>query len=145
MMRLDDTKHKVYIYNMDDELSSSDDDTASDDGRLVFLPDIEKHLRASRIPPQVLANADGELAGMQLVLYSDPKSLSVPEEQDGVRKAVLEARQRLRDRNAGKREEASSSEKPAADTNSGNAAGPTASPWGAPIHRPASPDAMDMD
>jgi hypothetical protein len=145
-MRLDDTKHKVYIYNIDDELSSSDDDTASDDGRLVFLPDIEKHLRANRIPPQVLANADGELAGMQMVLYSDPKSLSVPEEQDGVRKAVLEARQRLRDRNAGKREEVSSSEKPvAADTTRVNAATPTASSWGAPIHRPASPDAMDMD
>ena len=94
-MQLDDTKHKVYIYNIDDELSSDSESEA--DGKLVFLPDIEKRLRESRIPPSVLANQDGELAGMQLVLYSDPKSLSVPEEKDGVRKAIIEARRRLRE------------------------------------------------
>lgn len=93
-MRLDDSKHKVYIYNIDDELSS---DSEAEDGRLVFLPDIEKHLKQNRIPRHVLANNDGELAGMQVVLYSDPKSLSVPEEKDGVRKAVLEARKRHRE------------------------------------------------
>lgn len=93
-MHLDDTKHKVYIYNIDEELA--DDDSEPDEARLVFLPDIEKRLRETRIPPQVLANSDGELAGMQVVLYSDPKSLSVPEDKDGVRKAILEARRRHR-------------------------------------------------
>ena len=111
-MHLDDTKHKVYIYDLDDELSSSssDNESASDpnehnsSGRLVFLPDIERHLRQNRIPPAVLANRDGELAGhcaedMQLVLYREaPAALSVPEELDGVRRAVLEARRRLRER-----------------------------------------------
>lgn len=92
-MQVDDSKHKVYIYDIDDELAS---DSESDDGKLVFLPDIEKHLRESRIPPHVLVNSDGELAGMQMVLYSDPKSLSVPAAKDGVRKAILEARHRLR-------------------------------------------------
>ncbi|PHH78924.1 hypothetical protein CDD82_2752 [Ophiocordyceps australis] len=96
VMQLDDTGHKVYIYNLDDELSSSDGD--SDDGKLAFLPDIEKHLRSQRIPPHILANPQGELAGMQIVLYSDPRSLSVPEEHDGVRKAIIEARRRARDR-----------------------------------------------
>ncbi|KAH8682501.1 hypothetical protein BX600DRAFT_506091 [Xylariales sp. PMI_506] len=96
-MRLDDSKHKVYIYDLDAELSDSDD-AGSDDGRLVFLPDIEKHLRLNRIPPSVLANKDGELAGMQMVLYNEPKSLSVPEGQDSVRKAILEARSRLREK-----------------------------------------------
>ena len=96
-MQLDDSKHKVYIYNIDDELSD-DDDTDDEKGKLIFLPDIEKHLRESRIPPQVLANSAGELAGMQVVLYSDPKSLSVPEEKDGVRKAIIEARQRAREK-----------------------------------------------
>jgi hypothetical protein len=96
-MRLDDSKHKVYIYNIDDELSSDSD--ADDNGKLVFLPDIEKHLKKhSRIPRHILANDDGELAGMQMVLYSDPKSLSVPEEKDGVRKAIIDARRRHRDR-----------------------------------------------
>lgn len=96
-MRLDDSSHKVYIYNIDDELSS--DDEGPDDakqGELVFLRDIDRHLRVNRIPPRVLAGDDGQLAGMQLVLYSDPKSLSVPEHKDGVRKAILESRRRLR-------------------------------------------------
>jgi len=98
MMHLDDSKYKVYIYNLDDELSSDDDTTSADDGRLVFLPDIEKHLRANRIPPHVLANSEGELAGMQMVLYSDPKSLTVPEEKDSVRRAIIESRHRAREK-----------------------------------------------
>jgi hypothetical protein len=98
MMHLDDSKYKVYIYNLDDELSSDDDTTSADDGRLVFLPDIEKHLRANRIPPHILANSEGELAGMQMVLYSDPKSLTVPEEKDSVRRVIIEARHRARER-----------------------------------------------
>jgi len=91
-MQLDDSKHKVYVYNLDDELSESE----PEDGRLVFLPDIEKHFRAARIPPPVLPNKDGELAGMQLVLYSEPTSLTVSKEHDSVRKAILEARARVR-------------------------------------------------
>ncbi|KAG5927908.1 hypothetical protein E4U42_001550 [Claviceps africana] len=103
-MHLDDSKHKVYIYNLDDELApeSSDDE----DGKLVFLPNIEKHLRENRIPPHVLANRDGHLAGMQLVLYTDPRSLSVPEHKDSVRKAILEARQRTREKQRLEREAA---------------------------------------
>ncbi|KAI2616019.1 hypothetical protein GGR54DRAFT_246530 [Hypoxylon sp. NC1633] len=102
-MQLDNTKHKVYIYNLDDELSDSGE---SDDGngRLVLLPDIEKHLMQNRIPPSVLANKDGEIAGMQMVLYSEPTSLTVPKEQDSVRKAIIEARQRVREKQKEERE-----------------------------------------
>lgn len=100
-MQVDDSKHKVYIYNIDDELSS---DSESDDGKLVFLPDIEKHLKLNRIPPSILANEDGELAGMQMVLYSDPKSLTVPEEKDSVRKAIIESRHRVREQQRIQRE-----------------------------------------
>lgn len=103
-MQLDDTKHKVYVYNLDDELSSDNESEPGDrEGRLAFLPDIEKHLRLNRIPvPRpIVPNKDGELAGMQIVLYSDgPSSITVPEEQDGVRKAVLEARARVRQKQA---------------------------------------------
>lgn len=92
-MRLDNTKHKVYIYNIDDELSDSD----SDDGKLVFLPDIEKHLLNTRIPPSILANSEGELAGNnQLVLYNVPSSLTLSQEKDNVRKAIIETRARAR-------------------------------------------------
>ncbi|KAM0440894.1 hypothetical protein ACHAPT_000196 [Fusarium lateritium] len=101
-MQLDDSKHKVYIYNIDDELSSDSD--TDDPGKLVFLPDIEKHLRANRIPPAVLANSEGELAGMQLVLYSDPRSLTVPEDKDSVRKAIIESRRRTREQQRQERE-----------------------------------------
>jgi hypothetical protein len=96
-----DDKHKVYIYNLDDELSS---ESETEDGKLVFLPDIDKHLRSRRvgvspsIPPPIAPNSEGELAGMQLVLYNVPSSISVPEEQDGVRRAIIEARARLRDK-----------------------------------------------
>lgn len=98
-MQLDDSKHKVYIYNLDDELSSSDSEP--EDGKLIFLPDIERALRANRIPPVVRANSEGQLAGkniedMQLVLYNVPSSLSVAPEHDNVRKAILEARARAR-------------------------------------------------
>ncbi|KJZ77451.1 hypothetical protein HIM_03175 [Hirsutella minnesotensis 3608] len=94
-MQLDDTKHKVYIYSLDDELASDDE---GDDGKLVFLPDIDKHLRETRIPQHVLASPDGELAGMQMVLYSDPRSLTVPEDRDGVRRAIIDARHRVREK-----------------------------------------------
>ncbi|KAF4955707.1 hypothetical protein FSARC_11768 [Fusarium sarcochroum] len=101
-MQLDDSKHKVYIYDIDDELSS--DSETDDPGKLVFLPDIEKHLRLNRIPPSMLANSDGELAGMQVVLYSDPKSLTVPEDKDSVRKAIIESRRRTREQQRLERE-----------------------------------------
>lgn len=104
-MQLDNTKDKVYIYDLDAELSDSE---SSDDGKLIFLPDIEKHLRESRIPPSILANSEGELAGnKQLVLYNVPSSLTIPEEQDSVRKAIIETRARARAKQDQKRMEES--------------------------------------
>ncbi|KAK8008923.1 hypothetical protein PG991_011474 [Apiospora marii] len=109
-MELDNSKHKVYIYDLDAELSDSGE---SDDGKLVFLPDIQKHLRQqSRIPPSILANKDGELAGMQMVLYSEPSSLTVPEEHDSVRKAIIESRARLRQQQKGVEASGSASSSP---------------------------------
>lgn len=143
IMRLDDTKHKVYIYNIDDELSSDDDTPDANDGRLVFLPDIEAHLKANRIPPHILANSDGQLAGMQMVLYSEPKSLTVPEEKDGVRRAVIEARRRLRNEQG---------QQGGPDPNPKTADSISTSPSSSPRDSMAtendgrdSPDAMDMD
>ncbi|KXJ89595.1 hypothetical protein Micbo1qcDRAFT_165714, partial [Microdochium bolleyi] len=125
-MRLDDSAHKVYIYNLDDELSSSDtESTCSEDSnhRLVFLADIDKHLRQNRLPSSVFANPDGEIAGtnindMQVVLYSDPSSLTVPEEQDSVRRAVMEARNRMRERQRDKLVNSDRSSIPNADDGS---------------------------
>jgi hypothetical protein len=97
MMQLDDSKYKVYIRNLDDELSS---ESEAEEGNLIFLPDIEKHLRNNRIPAAVLAKPDPDMLNKQLVLYSVPSSLTVPEEHDSVRKAIIEARARVRARQA---------------------------------------------
>ncbi|RSL59199.1 hypothetical protein CEP53_005889 [Fusarium sp. AF-6] len=134
-MQLDDSKHKVYIYNIDDELSS--DSESDDPGKLVFLSDIEKHLRVNRIPPAVLANSEGELAGMQLVLYSDPKSLTVPEDKDSVRKAIIESRHRTREQQRLEREGKTNT--PSVDSDSTNDA------IVPPTYTDDDPDAMDVD
>ena len=95
-MPLDDTTHKIYIHDLDSELASTEPEAE----RLVFLPDIEKKL--SRIPQAVLlgeAHPDpGAAAGGAVVLYRVPASLSVPEERDQVRRAIIESRARARER-----------------------------------------------
>lgn len=99
-MLVEDTPHRIYIHDLNAELSSSDSDSESDESHPIFLPDIEKHI--GKIPAHVLKNPV-ELkptAENQLILYSVPSSLTVPEEQDRVRKAILEARARVRERQA---------------------------------------------
>jgi hypothetical protein len=138
-MQVDDTKHKVYIYNLDDELASESD--SDDKDKVIFLPDIEKHLRSSRIPSQILANPQ-DLADKQLVLYSVPSSISVPEEQDSVRKAILEARARLREKQEAESEPPQSTVPtlPAAD--GGAALGAPPGPF---AQQDYDPDAMELD
>lgn len=90
-MQLDDSKNKVYIYNIDDELSG----TESEEEKLVFLPDIEKRL--TKIPKSVLTNGERPVTSSEIILYNVPQSLSVPQEQDNVRKAIIETRARARE------------------------------------------------
>ncbi len=92
-MQLENTKDKVYIYNLDAELA----DTEPQEERLIFIPDIEKHL--TKIPKHILTGQPPPQSN-ELVLYSDPVSLTIPREQDSVRKAIMEARQRARAQNA---------------------------------------------
>lgn len=95
-MNIDDTRDRVYIQNLDAELAEID--ANEPDERLIFLPDIEKHF--ARIPEHLLTAprdaADAAKQRQELVLYSVPKSLTVDEDQDSVRKAILEARKRAR-------------------------------------------------
>lgn len=90
-MQLDDTKDRVYIHNLDDELA----DIESDEEKLIFLPDIEK--KFNTIPRHILIGEKRD-SNQELVLYNLPPSLSVPVEQDNVRKAILEARQRAKEK-----------------------------------------------
>ncbi|EPS26060.1 hypothetical protein PDE_00996 [Penicillium oxalicum 114-2] len=87
-MMLDDTPHTTYIHDLDRELADID----VTEGPFVILPLAAKMLA---VPESVLA---GPSQGKELVLYSDPSSLSVPREHDSVRKAILESRARARKR-----------------------------------------------
>lgn len=92
-MQVEDTPHRVYIHDLAAELS----DTDSDSENPIFLSDIEKHL--SKIPRHVLLGPPPKATEHnQMVLYNVPASLTVPEEQDNVRKAIVEARQRIREK-----------------------------------------------
>jgi hypothetical protein len=94
-MQVEDTPHRVYIHDLAAELS----DTDSDSENPIFLSDIEKHL--SKIPRHVLLGPPPKpTEHNQVVLYNVPASLTVPEEQDNVRKAIAEARQRIREKQA---------------------------------------------
>ncbi|KAF2836359.1 hypothetical protein M501DRAFT_922434, partial [Patellaria atrata CBS 101060] len=90
-MQVDESKHKVYIYDLEQDLA----DVESDDEHPIFLSDIEKHL--NKIPRHILMHRDPDAnENNQLILYTDPTSLTIPKEQDSVRKAIIEARSRLR-------------------------------------------------
>lgn len=94
-MQVDDTRDRVYIHNIDDELA----DIETEEEKLIFLPDIEKRL--SKLPRHVLTGIrQDEGENQELVLYSVPKSLTVDESNDSVRKAIVEARQRAREKAA---------------------------------------------
>lgn len=108
LMEVDnDNSHVVFIRDIDEELDSDDNDKKG----LIFVPDIEKRL--TRIP-YALANVGGNKipepslssplssfgTSQALVLYTVPSSLSVSREQDNVRRAIIEARARIRQRQA---------------------------------------------
>jgi len=91
-MQVDESPNRVYIHDLAAELS----DIESDEENPIFLSDIEKHL--AKIPKHVLLGPEPKATEHnQVVLYNVPSSLSVPEERDGVRKAIVEARRRIRD------------------------------------------------
>lgn len=93
-MQIDDTRDRVYVHDLDAELA----DIESDEEKLIFLPDIEQKL--SKIPQRILADGGDDHDNQELVLYSVPKSLTVDEGHDSVRKAIIESRQRAREKAA---------------------------------------------
>lgn len=109
MMQVEDSAHRIYIHSLDAEIASLAAEAASEEERIIFLPDVERKL--SKIPQHVLTGrrpsveddldmthlATGPQDG-QLVLYSVPKSLTVPEDRDGVRRAIIESRARAREK-----------------------------------------------
>jgi hypothetical protein len=90
MMMLDDTKHRVYIHDLDREIA----ETEPPSDPITFLPGVEQSLGA--IPKFLVA--DGKPVGNELVLYKEPTSLTVSKERDTVCKALIETRERARTR-----------------------------------------------
>ncbi|KAH0609017.1 uncharacterized protein H6S33_001245 [Morchella sextelata] len=99
-----DNSNVVFVHNLDDELSSDEDEDAKG---IVFLPDIEKKL--TRVPYDIARGSSGggemrqpQKAGTStaLVLYTVPTSLTVSAEQDDVKRAIIEARERIRKKQA---------------------------------------------
>jgi hypothetical protein len=140
-MNVDDTRHRVYVQNLDAELAEIE--ANEPDERLIFLPDIEKHF--SRLPEHVFSNPqDATRQQQELVLYSIPKSLTLDESQDSVRKAILEARQRARDKAA---EEARHQEMERQYAKGDGDVVETAHGYGSGYEQPPGedPDAMDIE
>lgn len=93
-MQVEDTKNRVYIDNLEEELAGLSD--SEDEQRITFLPDVEKRL--SKLPTHLLAGDRPKgMGNSALVLYSIPRALSVPEDKDSVRKAIIETRARARE------------------------------------------------
>jgi len=91
-MQVEDTKDKIYIYDLDKELA----EVESDEDHPVFIPDIEKHVM--KLPKSVLLGDDVKaMANKQMVLYRVPTSLSVSEDKDSVRRAIIETRRRAQE------------------------------------------------
>ncbi|KAL9110028.1 MAG: hypothetical protein Q9227_005367 [Pyrenula ochraceoflavens] len=90
-MPLDDTKDRIYIHDLESELAEIEEEESN----VAFLPEIEKKLAA--LPAGVL-NGNNHVRGREMVLYQDPSSISVPPEHDHVRKAILAARTRAREK-----------------------------------------------
>lgn len=103
-----DVDNVIFIKNLDEEVASYDSEDNPNSQKLIFLPDIEKQL--TRVPYLLAENgargdgSGGESGGgktsTDLVLYSVPSSLSVSEERDSVRRVIIEARNRIRKRQA---------------------------------------------
>ena len=102
-MAVEETKHRVYISNLEKEIAEIE---AAEEAakKTIFIPDIDKRIlecTQHTIPLSIYANKDDELTGMNrdqaLVLYDSPKSLTVDKSKDSVRKAILESRKRAQD------------------------------------------------
>ena len=120
-MPVDDNPHRIFISDLDAAIAEIEAEERAakekQQEQAFFLPDdVDKEM--SSVPDHVLknsANGNGNLgppSSQALVLYKDPLSLSIPEEDDAVRKAVHEARQRIRERNSAHPTESEADVKP---------------------------------
>ena len=93
-MPVDETKDRIVIHDLAAEIAEIE----AAEPRTLFLPDIDK--KVSAIPQRLLQNRSGNTNNTQMVLYEVPSSISVAKEADAVRKAIIGARARAREKQA---------------------------------------------
>ena len=94
LMLADDTSDRVWIHDLDREIAEIE--AEEERARTTFLSETADAY--SKIPEHLLKqNSHDDPANMQLILYQDPTSISVPEEEDAVRKTIIDARRRMRE------------------------------------------------
>ncbi|PYH46704.1 uncharacterized protein BP01DRAFT_415135 [Aspergillus saccharolyticus JOP 1030-1] len=87
-MMLDDTKHTIYIHDMDTELA----DIENMDNQVTILSGVVDALSA--VSRMLVTNDKAQCK--ELVLYREPTSLTTPAESENVRKALIATRERAR-------------------------------------------------
>jgi hypothetical protein len=120
-MPVDDTPHRIIIHDLDNEIAQIEAEEASH-AQSLFLPEIDKKVSGD-IAHHLLQRGGGqnhdrnqhhmhmnvphlsldkppENFSTALILYREPSSISVPEEEDVVRKTIIEARKRAREKSA---------------------------------------------
>ena len=108
-MPLDDNPHRIFIDDLDAAIAEIEAEERAqaekEQEAAFFLPEeVEKEI--SGVPEQILRRSGTANHLIQqnpgpsqaLILYRDPESISISEENDAVRKAVHEARRRIRER-----------------------------------------------
>ena len=96
-MPVDDTADRIWVHDLDAEIAEIEAEEARERERSQFSGPGSQY---AKIPDHLLKqNGKGvdQTSNMQMVLYRDPISISVPEEDDAVRKTISEARKRMRE------------------------------------------------
>lgn len=88
-MDVEDTKHRIYVSNLEHEIREIEKEEKKKKKNLL-LPGIEKLV----CNPRSLYIKPPEPPGNELVLYRVPASISIPEEHDSVKRALSDARDR---------------------------------------------------
>ncbi|KAK5084335.1 hypothetical protein LTR05_005411 [Lithohypha guttulata] len=105
-MPVDETSDRVWVHDLDAEVAEIEAEEARQkyDNGICFAGQTEDYIK---LPDHLLrpsTTANDPVANMQMILYRDPISISVPEEDDAVRKTILDARRRVREKLAEERE-----------------------------------------
>lgn len=101
MMSIDDTTDRIWVHDLDAEIAEIEAEEARHKNEIQLNNAADQEI--GKIPQHLLrgnATHNDAQSNMQMILYRDPISISVPEEHDAVRKTIIEARRRMREKQA---------------------------------------------